>query len=64
MKKACNFCGRSEREVKLLISGANGYICEDCTVQAYEVLLANGFGPNGKKNQPAIKEHKKVPKPK
>ena len=64
MKKACNFCGRSEREVKLLISGANGYICEDCTVQAYEVLLANGFGPNGKKNQPVIKEHKKVPKPK
>ena len=28
MKKVCSFCGRSENEVKLLITGINGYICE------------------------------------
>jgi len=38
MKKACSFCGRSEKEVKLLITGINGYICEDCTQQAYKIL--------------------------
>ena len=38
MKKACSFCGRTEKEVKLLITGINGYICEDCTQQAYKIL--------------------------
>jgi len=47
-KKTCNFCGRSEDEVKLLITGLNGNICNDCAQQAYEILLANGFGnPDG-----------------
>ena len=43
MKKQCNFCGRSEREVKLLITGVNGYICEDCAVQAYRIVQDSGF---------------------
>ena len=38
MKKQCNFCGRSDKEVKLLISGINGYICEDCATQAYQIV--------------------------
>ena len=38
MKKQCNFCGRNEREVKLLITGLNGYICEDCATQAYKIV--------------------------
>ena len=38
MKKTCNFCGRSEKEVKLLISGINGFICEDCAGQAYRIV--------------------------
>ena len=38
MKKTCNFCGRSDREVKLLITGINGYICEDCAQQAYQIV--------------------------
>ena len=29
-KKVCSFCGRSESEVKLLITGVSGFICEDC----------------------------------
>ena len=27
-KKVCSFCGRGEHDVKLLISGMNGYICD------------------------------------
>lgn len=38
MKKQCSFCGRSEREVKLLITGIDGYICEDCAMQAYQIV--------------------------
>jgi len=63
MKKTCNFCGRSEREVKLLITGVNGCICEDCAVQAYQVATANGYGPDAKKTDGNFKM-KRVPKPK
>ena len=38
MKKACSFCGRTDREVRLLITGINGYICEDCAAQAYQIV--------------------------
>ncbi len=37
-KKVCSFCGRIENEVKLLITGINGFICEDCAEQAYEIV--------------------------
>ncbi|MBP3258119.1 MAG: ATP-dependent Clp protease ATP-binding subunit ClpX [Bacteroidales bacterium] len=63
MKKQCNFCGRTEREVKLLISGVNGCICEDCAVQAYQVAMANGFGPDAKKTESQFNP-KRIPKPK
>ena len=62
-KKTCNFCGRSERDVKLLITGVNGCICEDCAVQAYQVATANGFGPDAKRTETAYSK-KSIPKPK
>ena len=46
-KNTCNFCGRSESEVRLMITGLNGYICEDCARQAYDIVCAQGFGPDG-----------------
>jgi len=63
MHKKCNFCGRSEREVKLLITGVDGCICEDCAVQAYQVATANGYGPDAKK-KPNSDKKLNVPKPK
>ncbi|MBQ4448854.1 MAG: ATP-dependent Clp protease ATP-binding subunit ClpX [Prevotella sp.] len=48
-KNICNFCGRSENEVRLMITGLNGYICEDCARQAYDIVCAQGFGPEGAK---------------
>ena len=69
MKKTCNFCGRSDREVKLLITGINGYICEDCALQAYQIVqeqnLAQGQAGNGKPGKGKAKFNpRNVPKPK
>lgn len=41
MKNVCSFCGRSEKEVRLLISGLNGHICDDCARQAYQIVQDN-----------------------
>ena len=62
-RKTCNFCGRSERDVRLLITGVNGCICEDCAVQAYQVATANGYGPDAKRAEPKYSK-KALPKPK
>ena len=37
-KNRCSFCGRPEDEVKLLITGLDGYICDSCVKQASEIL--------------------------
>ena len=36
-KNRCSFCGRMEDEVGFLITGMNGYICDSCATQAYEI---------------------------
>ena len=62
-KKKCNFCGRSEDQVRL-ITGVDGCICEDCAVQAYQVATANGFGPEAKKGVKPDFKNQRIPKPK
>ena len=37
-KRKCSFCGRPESEVGLLITGLNGYICDSCSQQAFEIV--------------------------
>ena len=61
MKKECNFCGRSESKVRLLITGVNGYICEDCAEQAYQIVQENLVG--NKKPVKSAPAPKSVPKP-
>ena len=66
-KKICSFCGRSENEVRLLITGLSGFICEDCVQQAYQIVLSSGVldaAGNGKKGDDESFKLKKVPKPK
>ena len=65
-KKICSFCGRREDEVKILISGLEADICEDCVQQAYHILKTTGMlepeaNPRKKSDRFALK---KVPKPK
>lgn len=34
----CSFCGRKKSEVEILISGQNGFICENCVEQAHAIV--------------------------
>lgn len=34
----CSFCGRKKNEVQILISGQNGFICENCIEQAHAIV--------------------------
>lgn len=63
MNKVCSFCGRSEKDVKLLITGVDGYICESCAVQAYEIVKSTGLLDEDKQKQNTKFKLKKVPKP-
>ena len=64
MKKVCSFCGRSEREVRLLITGINGYICENCAEQAFHIVQENLTDNTAKSAAKGKYQQKKVPKPK
>ena len=64
MKKECSFCGRNEKEVKLLITGLNGYICEDCAQQAYRIVQENMPATNTKTSKNKKRPQLHVPKPK
>ncbi len=35
----CSFCGRNRDEVKILIAGQEGHICENCVEHAQEIIL-------------------------
>ena len=37
-KQHCSFCGRPENEVKLLLTGIDGYICNECAERAHEII--------------------------
>ena len=67
MKKTCSFCGRGENDVRLLITGINGYICEDCAMQAHDIVLSSGVLGNAEKKKGGKKSEgfklSKVPKP-
>ena len=62
-QKKCSFCGRSENEVRLLITGLTGYICEDCAQQANNIVVESGV--LGKQSSDVTDiDMNKVPKPK
>jgi len=68
-KKTCSFCGRSEKEVKLLISGLTSgvNICEDCAQQAYQIVKTSGVLGTADQHRHASEADfklKKLPKPK
>ena len=72
MKRICNFCGRNENEARILISGINGFICEECSKQAYQIVKEQGLldetavrdaAKNGKAGVDHKPQTKAVPKP-
>ena len=38
MQDKCSFCGRNRNEVNLLIAGTDGFICNECASQAYDIV--------------------------
>ncbi len=66
-KKKCSFCGRDESQVRLLITGLNGFICEDCAAQAYRIVQQTGMVDPDMEEEVAPKAPRakqKIPKPK
>ena len=55
----CSFCGKREDQVKRLLAGRNGYICDECIALCNEVLREDTQG--GEKEPLAVEE---LPKPK
>ena len=65
--RECSFCGRKEDQVRALISGLNGNICNDCIEQAYDIWqnsIGGSRGPEGKKKGLGVAELQKIPVPK
>jgi hypothetical protein len=55
----CSFCGRSKKDVDLMISGIHAHICDKCVTQANQILGEEkkskneaGFSPNFKLIKP------------
>ena len=58
----CSFCGRSEKDVPLLLTGINGYICSDCAMQAYRIVQDTlGGKPSASSGDYVLND---IPKPK
>lgn len=55
----CTFCGRSSRDVDLMINGISGCICNECATQAYEIVKEQ----LGKKKSKLDLDRKDLPKP-
>ena len=62
--KKCSFCGKSENQAQLLVTGINGCICDSCITQAYTILQSsNLYADNSKKAKDKNAKAKRVPKP-
>lgn len=56
----CSFCGRKRNEVQILVSGQNGYICDNCIEQAHSyVKEAVGTHSNSSSSVQSLKDLKK-----
>lgn len=53
----CNFCGKSQKEVKKLIAGPGVYICDECIELCNDII----FEDTAKSNQKSVVDN--VPKP-
>lgn len=57
----CSFCGRSEKEVNMLISGVSADICDSCAEQAHQIIQES---MDAKRNSSHGIDKTKLPDPK
>ena len=63
-KNRCSFCGRSEDEVALMLTGLNGFICDECVRQAEHIVSERlGSEVRLKKGNAADIDMTDIPKP-
>lgn len=55
--RKCSFCGRRDNDVRLLISGIDGFICDECAESAHEIVRENT-------HHTATQQIEELPKPK
>lgn len=54
----CSFCGRNRDEVKILIAGQDGHICENCVEHAEEIIEQELGGNTKESKQHSTQSHK------
>ncbi|MBP9068436.1 MAG: ATP-dependent Clp protease ATP-binding subunit ClpX [Bacteroidia bacterium] len=47
----CSLCNRDKKDVKILIAGINGHICDNCVSQAYHLIADENLTDNSSKQQ-------------
>lgn len=52
----CSFCDKSQNEVKKLVAGSTGYICDECIVLCNEVIKDEVVKTTNKSNLPTPRE--------
>jgi ATP-dependent Clp protease ATP-binding subunit ClpX len=50
----CSFCNRDKKDVKILIAGITGHICDNCISQAYKMISEEGNADSKQKVQQAL----------
>lgn len=50
----CSFCNRDKKDVKILIAGISGHICDSCISQAYKMISEEGNADGKQKVQQAL----------
>ena len=63
--RKCGFCGRSDKDVRLLIAGLDTCICDECAEQAHQIVQSSLGSVNGAGNDKFAKDFdmKQLPKP-
>ena len=60
LDEKCSFCGKGRMQVKVLVSGVSGAICDSCAIQAYDIVQEES---NRKKGRAFNLDEKDFPKP-
>lgn len=50
----CSLCNRDKKEVKILIAGINGHVCDNCITQAYNLIKEENSGEQKQHIQHAL----------
>lgn len=61
-KDRCSFCDKAKDEVEILISGKDGYICNNCILQAKHILDTEFSHTQKKNNKNSASTHTALPK--